>query len=215
MAQKKKTPKIYYGDQFAITALKGHNYSIRVRLDPDAEFGGPHETWHWSKSKKVAASSIAKAIVEAEQYRDELLEGNHKTDLTVAQYARQWQEERLLQAEATYKSNGVAKPSFRTIDRDEIEIQRIEKLFPKVTIENLKPENIETVITRMRKDGASEQTIYKMFKKLRQILKRPALAGAIKYNPCDLVDIIHEPKINPVTKNYRRITEETAAEFVS
>ena len=121
----------------------------------------------------------------------------------------------MLQAEATLKSTGIAKPSFRTIDRDEDEIKRIERLFPTITVRELGPSNIETVIMQMRKDGVSEQTIFKMFKKLKQIMKRPAIAGYIDCNPCELVTIIHEPPINPVTKMHRRIDEKEAGEFIS
>ena len=205
MAEKRKKAKVYFEDGISLRAIEpGRLYSARIRMEPDDHLGGPHKKWYWSKSKQIEASSKAKAFAEAEKYRKELVDGDGGAGLTVAEYARQWQEERTVQAEATRKSIGIAKPSLRTIDRDEIEIRRIERLFPAVTVCELTPEHIERVITKMRKEGASEQTIFKMFKKLKQILRRPAITGHIDYNPCELVTTIQEPPINPVTKRHRR-----------
>ena len=216
MATKRKQAKTYYEDGVALVALKpGQLYSARVRMDPDAHLGGPHKTWYWSKSKKIKAPSKAKALVEAERYRKELAEGDGGVNMTVAVFARRWEEEREVQARATQRSTVIAKPSFRAIDRDEAEIRRIERLFPDVKVCDLTPGYIEKIITRMRKDGATEQTIFKMFKKLRQIMKRPAITGHIDFNPCDLVGNISEPAVNPVTKERRRIGEDEAEEFIA
>lgn len=216
MTEKRKKAKVYFEDGISLRAIEpGRLYSARVRMEPDDHLGGPHKKWYWSKSKQIEASSKAKAFAEAEKYRKELVDGDGGAGLTVAECARQWQEERTVQAEATRKSTGIARPSLRTIDRDEIEIQRIERLFPAVTVCELTPEHIERVITKMRKEGASEQTIFKMFKKLKQILRRPAITGHIDYNPCELVTTIHEPPINPVTKEHRRIGEDEAEEFIA
>ena len=216
MAEKRKEAKTYYEDGISLVALKpGQLYSARVRMDPDAHLGGPHKKWYWSKTKKIEASSKAQAFVEAEKYRDELVNGDGGANLTVAEFARRWQNDRIVQAEATLKSTGIAKPSLRTIDRDEDEIKRIEAHFPDVTVRDLTPSRVEDVVTEMRKDGVSEQTIFKMFKKLRQILKRPAVTGHIQFNPCDLVGNVREPPVNPVTKERRRIDEDEAGKFIA
>ena len=212
----KKKPKTYFEDGIALRAIEpGKLYSARIRMEPDAYLGGEHEKWYWSKSRQIEAPSKAKALVEAERYRKELVEGDGGVNLTVAQFARNWQENRMIQAEATLRSTGVAKPSLRTIERDENEIRRIESLFPNIGVRDLTPSHIEKVITKMRKDGVSEQTIFKMFKKLKQILKRPAITGHIDFNPCELVTTIREPPVNPVTKENRRIDEGEAGEFIA
>ena len=212
---KSKKAKTYFEDGISLRAIEpGRLYSARIRMEPDAHLGGPHENWYWSKSRQIEASSKARALVEAERYRKELIEGDGGVNLTVAEFARQWQDDRRVQAEATFRSTGIAKPSFRTIERDESEIKRIEILFPNVTVRNLTPSHIEKVVTKMREDGVSEQTIFKMFKKLKQILKRPAITGCIDYNPCALVTTVHEPPVNPATKAHRRIEEDVAAQFI-
>ena len=212
---KSKQAKTYFEDGISLRAIEpGRLYSARIRMEPDAHLGGPHEKWYWSKSRQIKATSKARALVEAERYRKELIDGDGGVNLTVAEFARQWQDERKVQAEATLRSTGIAKPSLRTIERDEAEIRRIECLFPHVTVRDLTPGHIEKVVTQMRKDGVSEQTIFKMFKKLKQILKRPAITGHIDYNPCMLVTTVHEPPVNPATKDHRRIEEDVAAEFI-
>ena len=213
---KSKKAKTYFEDGISLRAIEpGRLYSARIRMEPDAHLGGTHEKWYWSKSRQIEASSKARALVEAERYRKELIEGDGGVNLTVAEFARQWQDERKVQAEATLRSTGIAKPSLRTIERDEAEIKRIESLFPNVTARKLTAGHIEKVVTQMRKDGVSEQAIFKMFKKLKQILKRPAITGHIDYNPCALVTTVREPPVNPATKTFRRIDEETATEFIA
>ena len=215
-AKTKKKPKTYFEDGIALRAIEpGRLYSARIRMEPDIHLGGTHDKWYWSKSRQIEASSKARALVEAERYRKELVDGDGGVNLTVAEFARQWQEDRTVQAKATLRSTGIARPSMRTIDRDEDEIKRIEQLFANVTVRDLTPNHIEKAITKMRKDGVSEQTIFKMFKKLKQILKRPAITGHIDNNPCELVTTVHEPPINPVTKAHRRIDEDKAGAFVA
>lgn len=216
MVAKGKKTKTYFEDGISLRAIEpGRLYSARIRMEPDVHLGGVHEKWYWSNSKQIEASSKAKALVEAERYRKELINGDGGVNLTVAEFARQWQDERTVQAKATLRSTGIAKPSFRTIDRDKDEIRRIECLFANVTVRDLTPGHIEKVITKMRKDGVSEQTIFKMFKKLKQILKRPSITGHIDFNPCALVTTVHEPPVNPVTKAHRRINEDEAGEFIA
>ena len=205
-AKTKKKPKTYFEDGIALRAIEpGRLYSVRIRMEPDIHLGGTHDKWHWSKSRQIEASSKARALVEAERYRKELVDGDGGVNLTVAEFARQWQEQRTVQAKATLRSTGIARPSMRTI----------EQLFANVTVRDLTPNHIEKAITKMRKDGVSEQTIFKMFKKLKQILKRPAITGHIDYNPCELVTTVHEPPVNPVTKAHRRIDEDEAGAFVA
>lgn len=157
----------------------------------------------------------SKALEKAEKYRKELADGTNGTDMPVAEFAREWQRGREEQSRASLESTGIAKPSARTIERDEIEIQRIEKRFPRVKVRDLTPSHIEKVIADMRTEGISENTIFKMVKKLRHVLSRPVQRGHLDRNPCDLVEGISEPKPNPVTKAHRRITEEDAAEFIT
>ena len=53
------------------------------------------------------------------------------------------------------------------------------------------------------------------FRYVRHVLSRPVQRGHLDRNPCDLVDGISEPKVNPATKARRRITEEDAADFIA
>jgi len=215
MAAKQKKASVSFIDGIALTTLKpGRLYSARVRMDPDAHLGGEHETWYWSKSRKIEAPSKAVALEKAEKYRDELVNGDCGISLTVARFAREWQAGREEQSKASFKSTGVADPSSRTIERDEIDIRRIEEYFPRVMVRDLTPERIEKTISAMREDGVSENSIFKTIKKLRQVLNRPVLRGRLERNPCDLIDGISEPKISPEAKALRRITEEDAAEFI-
>ena len=215
-AKQKKKPTVSFIDGIALRTLKpGKLYSARVRMDPDVQFGGEHETWYWSKSRKIEAPSKAKALEKAERYRKELVDGAGDTDLTVAEFAREWQDGREEQSRASLESTGIAKPSPRTIERDEMEIRRIEERFAKVKVRDLTPGGIERVIAEMRAEGISENTIFKMVKKLRHVLSRPVQRGYLDRNPCDLVEGISEPKVNPVTKAHRRITEEDAADFIA
>ena len=216
MATKQKRPQVSFIDGIALKTLKpGKLYSARVRLDPDAHLGGEHETWYWSKTRKIEAPSKAKALEKAEKYRDELVNGDCGINLTVAKFAREWQDSREEQSRASFESTGVAKPSPRTIERDELDIRRIEAYFPNVMVCDLMPERIEKAIAKMREDGVSENSIFKTVKKLRQVLNRPVLRGRLERNPCDLVDGVSEPKISPATKARRRITAEDASDFVA
>ena len=75
-AKQKKKPTVSFIDGIALRTLKpGKLYSARVRMDPDVQFGGEHETWYWSKSRKIEAPSKAKALEKAERYRKELVDG--------------------------------------------------------------------------------------------------------------------------------------------
>ena len=208
--------KVIREENSEITVIEpGVRYSIRIRLRPDIDQGGTHKSWHFSKSRDVWVRSLAEARTERDKYRHELEQGLSTIDMTVAQFARQWQDDRILQSESSLRSTGVAKPSKRTLERDEPEIRRIEQRFPTVTVRKLTVEHVERVISKMRDEGVSEHTIWKMFKKLRQILKRPAISGAIRHNPCDLVTNISEPKGSKETKDNRRITYDSASTFIS
>ena len=101
-AKQKKKPTVSFIDGIALRTLKpGKLYSARVRMDPDVQFGGEHETWYWSKSRKIEAPSKAKALEKAERYRKELVDGAGGTDLTVAEFAREWQAGREEQSRAS------------------------------------------------------------------------------------------------------------------
>ena len=59
MAKRKKA-STYFEDGISLRAIEpGRLYSARVRMEPDAHMGGPHEKWYWSKSKQIKASSKA------------------------------------------------------------------------------------------------------------------------------------------------------------
>ena len=207
-AKQKKKPTVSFIDGIALRTLKpGKLYSARVRMDPDVQFGGEHETWYWSKSRKIEAPSKAKALEKAERYRKELVDGAGGTDLTVAEFAREWQAGREEQSRASLESTGIAKPSPRTIERDEMEIRRIEERFAKVKVRDLTPGGIERVIAEMRAEGISENTIFKMVKKLRHVLSRPVQRGY------QSTEYIWRGRLTGVPDKFRIIEDYNCAEF--
>ena len=183
-----------------ITELeKGHRYSIRVRLAPDAE----HENWHWSKSRRVNGNK-AEATAALVSYKRELEEEKSGRNVTVDEYAQTFQANR----------KALGKVSDLTIERDQHEIDRIIKFLGSIRVVDLDSKKIESVYLDMSKQGASPDAIHKVHMKLSQIMRKAYLNGLIDRNPCDAVEGIKRPKVSQQKRAETRITKEQALAFV-
>ena len=136
-----------------ITELeRGRRYSIRVRLAPDET----HESWHWSKSRKVYGNK-AEATAALVAYKEELEEEKSGRNVTVGEYAEAFQANR----------KALGKVSPLTIERDQHEIDRITKFLGDVRVVDLDSKQIEAAYLRMsEQDGASPDAIHKVHMKL-------------------------------------------------
>lgn len=183
-----------------ITELeKGHRYSIRVRLAPDAE----HENWHWSKSRRVNGNK-AEATAALVSYKRELEEEKSGRNVTVDEYAQTFQANR----------KALGKVSDLTIERDQHEIDRIIKFLGSIRVVDLDSKKIESAYLDMSKQGASPDAIHKVHMKLSQIMRKAYLNGLIDHNPCDAVEGIKRPKVSQQKRAETRITKEQAVAFV-
>jgi len=183
-----------------ITELeKGHRYSIRVRLAPDAE----HENWHWSKSRRVNGNK-AEATAALVSYKRELEEEKSGRNVTVDEYAQTFQANR----------KALGKVSDLTIERDQHEIDRIIKFLGSIRVVDLDSKKIESAYLDMSKQGASPDAIHKVHMKLSQIMRKAYLNGLIDRNPCDAVEGIKRPKVSQQKRAETRITKEQALAFV-
>lgn len=183
-----------------ITELeKGHRYSIRVRLAPDAE----HENWHWSKSRRVNGNK-AEATAALVSYKRELEEEKSGRNVTVDEYAQTFQANR----------KALGKVSDLTIERDQHEIDRIIKFLGSIRVVDLDSKKIESAYLDMSKQGASPDAIHKVHMKLSQIMRKAYLNGLIDRNPCDAVEGIKRPKASQQKRAETRITKEQALAFV-
>ena len=159
--------------------VRGRVYRIRLRL--------PHEPGgkaKWSPSRTVHGNKAA-ARQAIEEYRKELeAELNGETlGLTVGQYAREFHERR--------KTIGTLSPL--TLERDELEISRIEQLFSKVLVEELTTADVNNAYAKLRKQGLSSSALHKLHAKLRQIMKQAVRESVIPHNPCDMIEGVKRP----------------------
>lgn len=179
-----------------ITELeRGRRYSVRVRLPPDDK----HKSWHWSRSRKVEGNK-AEATAALVTYREELESGMSDVPITLADYARTFQESREI----------LGKVSPLTLARDKIDIDRIVKYLGKRNLVDLSATIIEKAYVEMTKDGVSRDAIHKCHMKLKQMMRKAYNTGLIRRNPCDAVEGITRPKQDPVKKKERRITRDEA-----
>lgn len=188
------TERIIIRGEGSITEVeRGHCYRIRFRLPP-LEPGGSRR---WSKSRTVHGNK-AEARQELERYRVELEDGlnNEHHGLKVGTYAREFQERR--------RALGNLSPL--TLDRDEIEIHRIEAIFGRESIQDLNVAVISNTYARLRRGGITASSLHKLHAKLSQIMKHAVREGIIKSNPCDFIEEIKRPK----AKERRSLTDEQA-----
>lgn len=196
----KKKYRVFHEDDYEITVLEqGARYSIRVRMPPDDE----HEKWYYSKTRRIEAKSKSEAVVACEQYKQELERGEEEPPMTLADYADAFQENR----------RALSKVSELTLDRDEIDINRVKKYLGDKALVELDAPAIEKAYVKMTKDGVSKDALHKAHMKLKQMMRKACNEGLINRNPCDAVEGITRPKQDPAKKKERRITTQEALRF--
>ena len=177
---------------------RGKLYRIRLRLPPETP-GGKRK---WSPQRTVHGNK-AKARIEIEKYRSELEEqlNNEHAMLKVGTYAREFHERR----------KTMASLSPLSLERDEIEIRRIESVFSATPIQKMDAATINRTYARLRRDGMTPSALHKFHQKLSQVLKQAVKEEIIQRNPCDLIDDVKRPK----AKERRSLTREQAIRLAS
>lgn len=175
---------------------RGRLYRIRLRLPPK-EPGGPRK---WSPMRTVKGNK-AQARIAIEDYRAELEEelNNDFSDLKVGEYAREFHERR--------KAMGALSPL--TLERDEIEIARIEENFGGVRVQELDAATIERTYAKLRRNGLSPSGLHKLHQKLGQVMKQAVKEDVIASNPCEKIDDVKRPE----GAERRSLTEEQAIQL--
>lgn len=127
-----------------------------------------------------------KARTELEAYRVELEDGlnNEHAALKVGAYACEFHQRRL--------DMGTLSPL--SLERDEIEIARIEEYFGNVPVQDLDAATISRAYAKMRKTGMSSSALHKTHQKLSQMMKQAVREEIILRNPCDPIDDVKRPE---------------------
>lgn len=157
---------IMLGEGSIIEVERGRKYKLRFQL-PDGT-KAPQRTIRGTKSDARRAR---------DEYRAEL-ERKLNSVGTVAEYARKWHEDR-------WRAGTLAE---NTLIKDNSTINHICEWYPDVLMEELTPEQIESVNAELKKRGWSQDAIFKLNAKLSQIMKHAVIRGKIPYNPCVCVD---------------------------
>lgn len=171
-------PRASKGEGEIICIKKGQVYRIRPpRMGKDPKTGK-----YIKPPMKTVNGTIADARHAMAKYIQELKDGYDFKGgrLTVGMYARQFQQQR--------RALGNLSPL--TIERDEIETDRIEEHFGTVTLKGMSVGLINTTYAKLRSDSQySQSQLHKLHAKLSQILKQAVREEIIDKNPCDLVSI--------------------------
>ena len=186
------------GEGSIIEVERGKVYRIRHRLPP-AKPGGMRR---WSPMRTVHGNK-AKARIELEAYRVELEDAlnNEHAALTVGAYAREFHQRRI--------DMGTLSPL--SLERDEIEIARIERAFGRVPVQELDAVTINKAYAKLRKQGLSASALHKIHQKLSQVMKQAVKEEIVLRNPCDLIDDVKRPE----AKERRSLTDEQAVQLAT
>ena len=189
---------IIEGEGSIVEVERGRLYRIRLRLPPETP-GGKRK---WSPQRTVHGNK-AKARIEMEKYRSELEEqlNNEHSMLKVGAYAREFHEHR----------KTMANLSPLSLERDEIEIKRIEGIFGSLPIQSIDAATINKTYAGLRKDGMTPSALHKLHQKLSQVLKQAVKEEILQRNPCDLIDDVRRPK----AKERRSLSQEQAMQLAS
>lgn len=173
----------------------GKKYRIRFSYkDPS--------TGKWQHSpQRTVKGNKAKARRALEDFKAEFeREWNQpKSTSTFGDYAREWQQTR----------RDMAKITVLALDRDEIEIARINEQLGSILIRDLTADDIERSVLRLKRQGLSENALHKYWQKVNQILKHASKKKIIPFNPCDQM----EPIKRPDAKERKSLDFEQAAKF--
>lgn len=175
---------------------RGKLYRIRLRLPPKTP-GGKRK---WSPQRTIHGNK-AKARIEMERYRAELEDelNNECSRLKIGAYAREFHDRR----------KTMANLSPLSLERDEIEITRIEEMFGDTPVQELDAATINKSYAKLRKGGMSPSALHKLHQKLSQIMKQAVKEEIIPRNPCDLIDDVKRPK----PKERRSLSQEQAVQL--
>lgn len=136
-----------------------------------------------TKSPRIyVRGNLRDARKARDDYRAEL-EAKLKSAGTFAQYARKFHEDR----------DALGTVSKATLRKDEQDIRRIEEYFPDVLLEELTSDDINKVLIETR-GKLSNYLRYRLFDRIRQVLKDAVKKNKIQYNPMNEVDPIKRPK---------------------
>lgn len=173
----------------------GKKYRIRFSYkDPS--------TGKWKHSpQRTVKGNKAKARRDLEAYKAEFEQewNKPKSTSTFGDYARSWQQTR----------RELAAITVLALDRDEIEIERINEYLGHITITDLTADDIEDSVLRLKRQGLSENALHKYWQKVNQILKHAVKRRVIPFNPCDQL----EPIKRPDAKERKSLDFEQAAKF--
>lgn len=183
------------GEGEIITVERGQKYRIKFKYkDPDTG------KWRYAPQRTVKGNK-PKARRELEKYKAEFeREWNQpKSTSTFGEYAHDWQQTR----------RDLGKITVLALDRDEIEIRRIDEQLGNIPLADLTASDIESSVVRLKKQGLSENGLHKYWAKVNQILKSAVKKKIIPANPCDQM----EPIKRPDAKERKSLTLEQAAKF--
>jgi integrase len=150
--------------------------------------------------KRTVHGSKADAYKALEEYRKELEATSYMkpTKLTVGEYARRFHEQR----------DGEMRSPL-SYQRERLDVEHIEQYFGDVGLKELTPDILRQRYAKIRKKGdLSEDGLYKMHSKLRQVLKTAYTDELILRNPCDMVHISR-----PVPAERKALSAEDAQRF--
>ena len=207
---------VFYDNNCRFRRLRGDagmRFSISVQMTPSED----HETWWWSKPKKVELSSPndkSELLALANSYRDELQRVTTKP-VTVSDFIERWKterEEQLTSVDANGEENeGNLKTS--TLDREKTLLAHIDRYIGDVSLSDISTTHVKQMYSKMKKDGMSKSTRSRVHYKMRQLLDYAQLQGHIKENPCrQLPDwlIPLTPAPDPDRHEERKITLDEA-----
>lgn len=182
------------GEGSIVEVERGRVYRIRHRLPPKVP-GGKRR---WSPMRTVHGNK-AKARIELEAYRTELEDelNNEHASLKVGDFAREFHQRRI--------DMGTLSPL--SLERDEIEIRRIEEYFADTRIQDLGATEINNAYAKARRAGLSASALHKLHAKLHQVLKQAVKEEIIIRNPCELIDDVKRPE----AAERRSLSDEQAA----
>ena len=178
--------RITLGEGTIRTVEAGRKYAIRFQL-PDGT-KSPQRTIRGTKADAKRAR---------DEYRAEL-EQKLNSAGTFAQYARAFHEER----------KALGEVSKSTLRKDEQDIKRIEEYFPNVLLEDLTSDDITKVLIET-KDKLTDYLRWRLYDRIRQVLKDAAKKQKIKYNPIIGVTPIKRAK----QKTRRSLTKDQAKQL--
>jgi integrase len=171
------------GTVAAVRDKNGKITSYRIRFFMGHDKATDKDTFSPWRSGYETKRKARKAL---EQYREEL-EAGLKTDekMTVEAYSWKFHKERVTAATLTPES----------VAKEAVLIKRLCRYVGDVALTELDSDKITAMYQRMRDDGESQNSIYEVHKKTKQIVKRAAQKRRIASDPFDMVIAPSKPTV--------------------